>query len=446
MGGANVKITIEEAKSSDFLLNEFIQENSPLVTSVIKRRFPHILGTEYFEDYLQIGITGMFKSIKNFDASFGVKFSTYAVPMIEGEIKRHARDGKIQNTSSLYVNRPMRLLINKYIYLSSRSKSDEEIIKELEIDEATLREIKMLNMPVTHFDQVIHSGDSTPITLGDKISSNYNLEDTCINNISLKERFTLLKEFVTPKQFQALILSLEGKTQIEIGAILKISQVQVSRIIMKITKKICPAINKFHEGLISRDDMVRIIRGNKYEEVIEEVEKEVAIDKNANVRVNKSHVQSIYDYAINNLNQSINIKQIWIDNNLPMASPISAAKYQTVKKLKENGYNVLTDDKTWWANINENAKLKDNKKTDLIDNTLQRVTEKIIDKVALEPTSNKKLNKENDMFKFSLEKIISEIDNNNNDKGELLELIKTSQNLALLLNKKLKISINIELI
>lgn len=225
---------IKKAQKGDTKAQELlVSHNLGLVRSVVNR-----FGNRGYdrEDLFQLGSIGLIKAIHKFDASYDVKFSTYAVPMILGEIKRFLRDDGI-----IKVSRSLKQTASKVKYTKERmvrelgrEVSIQEIAEELEISkEEIVMALDSSNHPEYLYD-VIHHDDGAPIHLMDKISESETLEDTeVIDRILLKDVIAKLE----PRERQIIILRyFKDKTQTEIAQVLGISQVQVSRIEKKVLK------------------------------------------------------------------------------------------------------------------------------------------------------------------------------------------------------------------
>ena len=205
-----------------------IEENSPLIKSVIKR-FRN-KGVEY-DDLYQIGCLGFLKAIKNFNEGFGVKFSTYVVPMVIGEIKRFMRDdGAIKVSRSL---KTLNLQINKFTSefagKNNRSPTIEEIALNFKVDEQDIvLAMDSAKMPISLSSPIEDDGQTS---LGDRIESQEDENGKMIDNIAINEMIKKLDE----RDRKIIILRYYfDKTQSEIAKELKISQVQVSRLENKI--------------------------------------------------------------------------------------------------------------------------------------------------------------------------------------------------------------------
>jgi RNA polymerase sporulation-specific sigma factor len=188
------------------------------------------------DDLFQIGSIGLLKAISKFDTSYDVKFSTYAVPMIAGEIKRFLRDDGI-----IKVSRSLKQTANKVRYTQEnltktlgREPTIQEIAEELNIDK---EEIVMALESTYHPDylyDVVHQNEGSPLYVIDKISLNDGSEEDIIDNIMLKEILSQLKD----RDRQVIVLRyFKDKTQVEVAELLGISQVQVSRIEKRIIEE-----------------------------------------------------------------------------------------------------------------------------------------------------------------------------------------------------------------
>jgi RNA polymerase sporulation-specific sigma factor len=205
----------------------FIKGNLRLVLSVI-RRFGS--SNENADDLFQIGCIGLIKAIDNFDTSLNVKFSTYAVPMIIGEIRRYLRD----STNPIRVSRSLRdtayKAINaKEIYLKKnlREPTVQEIAQEIGISkEDIVFAMDAIQTPMSLYDPVYTEGGDTLYVM-DQISDPKNREEHWIESISLKEAIRRLSErerTIIEMRFY------DGKTQMEVAKEVHISQAQVSRL------------------------------------------------------------------------------------------------------------------------------------------------------------------------------------------------------------------------
>ena len=204
----------------------YIRGNLRLVLSVIKR-FQN--SSENADDLFQIGCIGLMKAIDNFDTSLQVKFSTYAVPMIIGEIRRYLRDN-----NSIRVSRSLRDIAYKAIYAKEgyikknlREPTIMEIAGEIGIDKETIvYALDAIQSPVSLFEPVYSEGGDTLYVM-DQISDKKNREEHWVENLSLKEavdRLGAREQHIIELRFY------EGKTQIEVAEEIGISQAQVSRL------------------------------------------------------------------------------------------------------------------------------------------------------------------------------------------------------------------------
>lgn len=224
---------IEKAKNGDKkALDKLVENNLPLVSAVTKKFMNR--GYEY-DDIFQIGCIGLVKAVNNFDSKYNVQFSTYAVPMIMGEIKRFLRDDGI-----IKVSRSIKYNARKLHY--NKEKLTKELNREPTIEELskysgmTSEEIifstEAVNQPKYLYD-TIHQDDGAPIFLIDKISENKDVNKDIINKIALKE--ALGKLDVRSRQI-IILRYFKDITQVQVAKMLGISQVQVSRIEKKVLK------------------------------------------------------------------------------------------------------------------------------------------------------------------------------------------------------------------
>ncbi len=205
---------------------EFIYGNLRLVLSVMQKFNNR---GENVDDLFQVGCIGLIKALDNFDTSHGVKFSTYAVPMIIGEIRRYLRDNNALRVSRSLRDIAYKALAVKERLISENSKepTNAEIAKELSINVSEVdKALDAIMDPVSLNEPVYHDGGDTVFVM-DQVKDEKNLDEHWLEEISLKEAIKRL-----PKREQN-ILSMRffhGKTQMEIASEIGISQAQVSRL------------------------------------------------------------------------------------------------------------------------------------------------------------------------------------------------------------------------
>ncbi len=204
----------------------FIQGNLRLVLSVIQRFNNR---GENLDDLFQVGCIGLIKAIDNFDLSQNVRFSTYAVPMIIGEIRRYLRDN-----NPIRVSRSLRDIAYKALQVrdqltnkNTKEPTINEISSELGISrEEVVFALDAIQDPISLFEPIYHdSGDE--IYVVDQVSDEKSQDEVWLENIALQEAMEKLNSR------EKLILNLrffEGKTQMEVAKEIGISQAQVSRL------------------------------------------------------------------------------------------------------------------------------------------------------------------------------------------------------------------------
>ena len=217
---ARIKAGDDEAKE------EYIKGNLRLVLSVIKRFHS---SNENADDLFQIGCIGLIKAINNFNTELDVKFSTYAVPMIIGEIRRYMRDN-----SSIRASRSLRDTAYKAIYakenyvkVNQKEPTVQEIAEEIGIaKEEIVYALDAIQMPVS-LNEPVYNDNGDAMYVMDQISDKRNKEDRWVEKLSLQAAMDRLgkreKYIIRPRFF-------EGKTQMEVADEIHISQAQVSRL------------------------------------------------------------------------------------------------------------------------------------------------------------------------------------------------------------------------
>ncbi|MFA8437577.1 RNA polymerase sporulation sigma factor SigG [Pueribacillus sp. YX66] len=222
-----MRILFKKMQNGDLSSREkLVNGNLRLVLSVIQRFNNR---GEYIDDLFQVGCIGLMKSIDNFDLSHNVKFSTYAVPMIIGEIRRYLRDN-----NPIRVSRSLRDVAYKALQVRdklmvkhSKEPTAQEIAKELGVPkEEVVFALDAIQDPVSLFEPIYNDGGD-PIYVMDQISDDKNKDTFWTEDIAVKEAMTRLNE----REKSILIMRFfQGKTQMEVANEIGISQAQVSRL------------------------------------------------------------------------------------------------------------------------------------------------------------------------------------------------------------------------
>ena len=226
LGSDEVKELFDRYKNGDMVARDrLVEGNLKLVLSILKKFYNKV---DNLDDLFQVGCLGLVKAIDNFDTSYDVKLSTYACPMILGEIKRYLRDNSALRVSRSVKDLAYKALSLKEDYIASNGVSpsykylaDSLGVSEFEIGNA----IDSLRDPVSMYEPIYNDGGDT-IYLYDQISNNeseYDLDyklalDKAISKLKVRDRKILEARFIV------------GKTQMEIASELGISQAQISRI------------------------------------------------------------------------------------------------------------------------------------------------------------------------------------------------------------------------
>ncbi|HHX22466.1 MAG TPA: RNA polymerase sporulation sigma factor SigF [Thermoanaerobacterales bacterium] len=226
---------IKKAKRGDKeAKDELVSLNLGLVWSIVKRF--NNRGYE-LEDLFQIGSIGLLKAIEKFDFSYDVKFSTYAVPMIMGEIRRHIRDDKPLKVSrslkdlAFKIQKTQELLNNRL----NRQPTIKELSKEMSVPVEELVMAMEASQPLASLNDVTYQDDGSPIYLIDQINEDENRQNLIFDRIALKEALSKLDK----NERQIIILRyFKDMTQVDVAKMLNMTQVQVSRLERKLLKKV----------------------------------------------------------------------------------------------------------------------------------------------------------------------------------------------------------------
>ena len=232
---ANIKVLSNEEMISLFkemhngdvyAKDDLINGNLKLVLSILKK---YQNRCDNMDDLFQIGCIGLIKAIDNFDLSHEVKFSTYAVPMIIGEIKRYLRDNNSLRVSRSVKDLALKIIRKKeeMLTIKGREPTMSELAKELEITEYELANaLDSMKDVMSMFEPIYNDGSDT-IYLCDQLEDKHNKLYDLETKISLKDALKKIKE---KEKYILLERFIYGKTQVELASELGISQAQISRL------------------------------------------------------------------------------------------------------------------------------------------------------------------------------------------------------------------------
>ena len=228
-----IELIAKAQKGDEEAKTKLLIHNSPLIKSIIRRYINK--GVDY-DDLYQLGSMGFLKAIKNFDTSYNVKFSTYAVPMIAGEVKRFLRDDgyiKVSRTLKILSNK-INQFIENYKKNHATDPSIELLSKEFNLEpQEIVFAMDSSKFPISLYEKGDDSDFSS--SLIDKISSENENTDDILDKLILTDIINELSE----REKKIIIMRYyRDKTQSEVAAMLGVSQVQVSRLESKIIEKI----------------------------------------------------------------------------------------------------------------------------------------------------------------------------------------------------------------
>ena len=204
---------------------EILKHNTPLIKSIVRR---YTNKQVEYEDLMQLGTLGLIKAVNNFDMSYNVKFSTYAVPMIAGEIKRFIRDDGAIKVSRSMKNMSLKfnIFIENFRQEHKKEPRVEDIAEEFKIE----KEEVVVIMESSHYPISIYQENDDGLSLVDRISAKGSLDET-VDKMLLKDLISKLDD----RDKKIIILRYyRDKTQSEIAEELGVSQVQISRLESKI--------------------------------------------------------------------------------------------------------------------------------------------------------------------------------------------------------------------
>jgi RNA polymerase sporulation-specific sigma factor len=211
---------------------QLIMMHSGLIWNVVRR----FMGRGYeAEDLYQIGAIGLIRAIDKFDFHYDVKFSTYAVPLISGEIKRFLRDdGMIKISRSLKENQwKIKKAMEIYLHENGREATIEELSEILGMEPEEIMLAMEAVVEIESMEQSLYNGDGKEISLKERIADEKDEEEELTNKLFLQQ----LLQTLDKRDLELILLRyFENKTQTQVAEILGISQVQVSRLEKKILR------------------------------------------------------------------------------------------------------------------------------------------------------------------------------------------------------------------
>ncbi len=227
------QLIVQAQQGDDDAQEQLVKHNIALVRSIIKKYQGR--GAEY-DDLFQIGSMGLIKAIRNFDVSLGLRFSTYAVPMIAGEIKRFLRDDGMVKVSRSYKELSVKIAAAQEALSANlgREATIGEIGAYLEVDEESIVMAMEAVRPHLSIYEPAY-GEESDATVADKVSSPTDESELAVNRVMLKELLRVLE----PRERQLIMMRyFMDRTQGEIAVVLGVSQVQVSRLENRILGKL----------------------------------------------------------------------------------------------------------------------------------------------------------------------------------------------------------------
>ena len=281
------RLTIQEAQKDKQLLDQFITDNMGLVKKIISDRFNYINGTRYYDDYFQIGCIGLVKAAQRFNPDFGTAFSTYAFPMIYGEIQRYRRDF---DTSRVHLPRSALNIYSNYITLKNQEMEIDDIYEKLNVKPEYLNNIIWATEGIISLNAPVSNESNT--TFEDYLADECDLEEQIIDKIAIEE-FT---ETLSERDSKIFKLRLLGKSQLAIAEKTGITQSQVSRRLVEIIEK-CKKIDQIDArrekymstSLFSKNDEDKVKRKITRDILLEECKDLSRIDSATTRRIGKKY-------------------------------------------------------------------------------------------------------------------------------------------------------------
>lgn len=239
--GMQLSDVIIRAQSGDKAARDkLVEDNIGLVWSIVKR----YTGRGYeVDDLFQIGSIGLIKAIDKFDLSFNVKFSTYAIPMIQGEIKRFLRDDGIVKVSRIAKenNWKIKKVVMAFEKKYAKKPTIDEISKLTGLDKSDIIFAMETDITIDSINRTLYENDGHEVYLIDSINNGFDEIEKIVDNMVLEKVINILNE---EEKNIIKMRYYEGKTQTQIADMMGMSQVQVSRYEKKIIERLRRAVRE----------------------------------------------------------------------------------------------------------------------------------------------------------------------------------------------------------
>lgn len=240
------------------------EDNFGLVHYVIRKYFRKHPADQDYEDYFQSGCEGLVKAMQRYDASYDTEFSTFAVPLIKGEIYRYLRDCSY----ILKIPREQQIKLAKYKMLKSKGYTNDEIRKIFDVDIETYKGISEAYTAIStmiSLDSTIPT-DEKQAPLHEYIPDSKDVEEQALESLMKEQVLSLISKVLVQRDYYIYNLINSGKTQREVAKIVGMSQVNVSRRMNFIQTKVAEAIQAYLNG--SKDEFEKLLQKKKEKKIV----------------------------------------------------------------------------------------------------------------------------------------------------------------------------------
>lgn len=306
-------------------INKMVEENLNLVPFVVYKKFKGDISRnpDLLDEYIGVGNEALIGACKRFDESRGVKFSTYAVSTIWGEIQKFKRNKK----NSIRLPGRLHKAGIEYNRGKALNKDIDTICKETGIKKEDIEEW-LENKNVINLDTPIKEpkDEGSNTTMLDMLSDDFDVEESVVEDIKYKEKMEMLEKALKPLEFQVVKLVESGVyKQNDLANILGISQTYISRILKRLTKLVGPTLEEYYSGEITLKEFCKRLK------IKEDVFK-LNFDKEIKISC---------DWLINNPGEELNLGKVLKENNMDKSTyQRTRIKEKVLKKMLDDGYNV----------------------------------------------------------------------------------------------------------
>lgn len=305
-------------------INRMVEENLKLVPFVVHKKFKADISRnpDLLDEYIGVGNEALIEACQRFDESSGVKFSTYAVSTIWGEIQKFKRNKK----NSIRLPRRLYKAGVEYNRGKALNKDIDTICKETGVKKEDIEEW-LKSKDIVNLDAPIRDSkdEGSNTIMLDMLTDDFDVEKSVVEDIKHKEKMEILEKALKPLEFKVVKLVESGiYKQRDLADVLGVSQTTISRILKKLTKLVGPTLEEYYSGKITLEEFCKRLKIK--EDVFMKLDKEIEV---------------ACKWLIDNPGEELNLGKLLKENNMDKSTyQRTRIKERVLKKMLDDGYNV----------------------------------------------------------------------------------------------------------